>query len=133
MNQYKMDWYLATQSVSNYVMNRIYSDQEKPTEHSHPSIVMDYALEQAGRAVMTWAIPTIMKHLSQNQIKGTIGVMGRVGGRVGLRVVPVLGTVMIIKDALDVYEYLTDACYQTMHKLCHLWEDILRCKKQLCF
>lgn len=111
MNQYKMDWYLATQSVSEYVMNRIIAENDDSfaTNRSELDLMIDYALEQTGRAVMTWAIPTIMKHLAQNQIKGTIGIMGRVGGRLGLRVVPVLGTIMIVKDAYDVYEYLTDA------------------------
>lgn len=102
MNQYKMDWYLATQVISEV----IHSKMEKETP-SHDMI--DQALLHTQRSVMTWAIPRIMKHLSQNQIKGTLGIMGRVGGRVGLRAVPVLGTIMMVKDAYSLYDYLTDA------------------------
>lgn len=107
-----MDWYLATQSVSEYVMNRIIASEDARTEtwqKTSMDIIIEDAVETVGRAVMTWAIPTIMKHMAQNQIKGTLGVMGRVGGRLGLRVVPVLGTILIVKDAYDLYDFLTDA------------------------
>ena len=109
MNQHKLDWYLATQVVNNYVLNKVYADTTENTGKITHVDVIDRALEGTARAVMTWAIPTIMKHLAQNQINGRLGAMARVGGRVGLRAVPVLGTVMIVKDALDVYEFLTDA------------------------
>ena len=107
-----MDWYLATQSVSEYVLNRIIAVEDARTEKwekTAADVVIEHVVETAARGVMTWAIPTIMKHLAQNQIKGTLGIMGRVGGRVGLRAVPVLGTILIVKDAYDLYDFLTDA------------------------
>ena len=107
-----MDWYLATQSVSEYVMNRIIASEDARIdkwEKTPADMAIEHVVETALRGVMTWAIPTIMKHMAQNQIKGTLGIIGRVGGRAGLRVVPVLGTILIVKDAYDLYEYLTDA------------------------
>lgn len=110
MNQYKMDWYLATQSVSDYLLNRIIAseDERLTTAGIARDMTVEHTMEMVGRGVMTWAIPTIMKHMAQNQIKGTIGIMGRVGGRLGLRVVPVIGTILLVKDAYDLYEFLTD-------------------------
>ena len=106
-----MDWYLATQSVTDYVMNRMIASEDARLTAAH--VARNYTIEQTteavARGVMTWAIPTLMKHMAQNQIKGTLGIMGRVGGRVGLRAVPVLGTILIVKDAYDLYEFLTDA------------------------
>ena len=112
MNQYKLDWYLATQSVSNYVMNRVIASEDARTQDFYKTAADHYIedlLESAARGVMVWAVPEIMKHLAQNQIKGKLGIMGRVGGRVGLRAVPVLGTLMIVKDAYDLYQWISDA------------------------
>ena len=114
MNQYKLDWYLASQVVSEVLIDQLVQNQKK-VQDSHPfhrnptNLMLDKVTENVARSVMTWAIPTLMKHLAQNQIKGTIGIMGRVGGRVGLRAVPVLGAAMFVKDAYDLYEFLTDA------------------------
>ena len=108
MNQYKLDWYLATQVVNNYVLNKSLGETTENSGNLTHVEVVDRALENTARAVMTWAVPTLLKHMAQNQINNKIGVMGRVGGRLGLRVVPVFGTLMIIKDAYDVYEFLTD-------------------------
>ena len=113
MNQYKLDWYLASQVVSEVIINQMVQDQKK-IQDSHPhhrnefNLMMDTVSEYAARSVMTWALPTLFKHLSQNQIKGTIGIIGRTGGRIGIRAVPILGTAMMVKDAYDLFEYLTD-------------------------
>ena len=113
MNQYKIDWYLASQVVAEALVDQIVQQQKK-TQDSHPfhrnefNLMKDQVTETVARSVMTWALPTIMKHLSQNQIKGTLGIMGRVGGRVGLRAVPVLGVALFVKDAYDIYEFMTD-------------------------
>lgn len=109
MNQFKLDWYLATQVVNNYALNKVVAAHESSQQDLMRNHTVESVIEHGTRAVMTWAIPTIMKHMAQNQIKGTLGIMGRVGGRVGLRAVPVIGTVMMVKDAYDLYDYLTDA------------------------
>jgi hypothetical protein len=111
MNQFKLDWYLASQVVSEVIINQMVSDMEK-VQDSHPhhrsptQLMLDRTIETGARAVMTWALPTLFKHLSQNQIKGTIGIIGRTGGRIGIRAVPILGAAMMIKDAIDLAEYV---------------------------
>ena len=102
---------MATQSVSNYVLNRAIAqgDAHRQEHGISPDPFIDHVMENVARGVMVWAVPEIMKHLAQNQIKGKLGIMGRVGGRVGMRAVPVLGTLMIVKDAYDFYQWISDA------------------------
>jgi len=113
MNQYKLDWYLASQVVAEVLIDQMSKNQKK-IQDSHPfhrnstNLMLDHVTETVARSVMTYALPTIMKHLSQNQLKGTLGIMGRVGGRVGLRAVPVIGAALFVKDAYEIYDFLTD-------------------------
>ena len=44
-------------------------------------------------------------HAAQNQIKGRLGMALRVGGRLGVRVIPVAAAVM---TAYDIYMFLSD-------------------------
>lgn len=59
--------------------------------------------------VMTGAAAGVMmsglKHAAQSQLKGRLGVALRVGGRVGLRVVPVVGTAMTV---YSIYKFFED-------------------------
>ncbi len=88
------------------------SEQKKNIQDAHPlhrtptKLMIDRTFETGTRAVLTWALPSLFKHLSQNQIKGTIGIIGRTGGKIGLRAVPILGTAMMVKDAIDLADYV---------------------------
>lgn len=50
----------------------------------------------------------LMKHASQSQIKGRIGIGLRVGGRIGTRLIPIVGTAMLAYDVYQAYQYLTE-------------------------
>lgn len=110
MNQYKIDWYLATQVVSDYIMNRsIASDEAAFTEQGmDPEVMTSYAMQSVGKATVTWALPKIMWHLSRNEVAGKLGTTGRLVGKLGMRTVPLLGTALLIKDAYDLWDYFTD-------------------------
>ena len=105
-----MDWYLATQVMSDYVIARtIHDDYSKRKMKNDVTFrAVEKINQTATQAAITYAAPKILKHLAQNQIKGKIGIIGRVGGRAGLRFVPVLGTALLVKDAYSLYRYLTD-------------------------
>lgn len=45
---------------------------------------------------------------AKSQMKGKIGMGLRVGGRIGLRAVPVIGVAMIAYDAYNLVKYLHD-------------------------
>ena len=120
MNPYKELW-MAKQNafVTRYVVSKAMAssrpegrNSRKPGTLSKVQIrepdVIDSIVHTATGSAVTWALPRIMKHLAQNQIKGKIGIAGRTLGRVGGRFVPIIGTAMLIKDAHSVLTYLLD-------------------------
>ena len=46
-------------------------------------------------------------YASRSQITGKLGIGLRVSGRIGVRVVPVVGAVLLAKDIYDAYQFLT--------------------------
>ncbi len=112
MNQYKLDWYLASQLVGETLVNQMVHDQNR-VQDSHPhhrnqfNKTMDSVTSTLARGAVTWAVPEIAKHLAKNQLKGKLGKIGRVTGRVGLRAVPLLGAAMMIHDVKSLYKFLT--------------------------
>ena len=118
MNSYKQAWMDNVQSFSNFynVSRHVTTNMAKgkvrrphgSLKHTVTHSMIDHAVESATNAAITYAAPKILRHLAQNQIKGKIVIIGRVGGRAGLRFVPVLGTAMMIKDAYSVYRWMTD-------------------------
>ncbi len=48
------------------------------------------------------------KYLARNQVRGAIGITGRVAGRVGVRLVPVVGWAMNAYDAYQVGKWIKE-------------------------
>ena len=120
MNPYKVAWMAKKNSfVTRYAVSKAMSSSRPKGRNSRrkgtlskvdvrePNVI-DTALHGGASTAITWALPKLMKHLAQNQIKGKIGIAGRTIGRIGGRAVPILGTVMLIKDAHSVISYLLD-------------------------
>lgn len=51
---------------------------------------------------------SLAKHAAQSQIKGKLGIGLRVTGRIGTRLIPIVGTAMLAYDLYRAYEYLTE-------------------------
>ena len=105
-----MDWMLATQAMSNYIIARtLVNDRTERSLKGEVTLSMiedvnDKAITQA----ITWGAPIILKHLAQNQLRGKIGIAGRIAGRAGLRFVPFIGTALLVKDMYDLYQFFDD-------------------------
>jgi hypothetical protein len=113
MNAYKLDWYLATQAVSAYHFQRLVaaSDEfhkQRGVQKSPGNLVAELAVKQAVETAIFSIGLKAMKHLSQSQLKNRLGVVARISGRAGLRVIPVVGTAMMVYDAYQVFDYFFD-------------------------
>ena len=63
---------------------------------------------QKAEASVLKGMHTLSKHAAQSQIKGKVGIGLRVGGRIGTRLIPIVGTAMLAYDLYRAYEYLTE-------------------------
>ena len=110
MNDDKLDWYLATQTVATYLVEKeiARSNQFHKERGIETNPVVDHLMGQAATGLVVWAVPTLLKHIGQNQLKGKIGIAGRLAGRAGMRFVPFLGTALLVKDIYDIYDYFVD-------------------------
>lgn len=64
----------------------------------------EMATRQILQSVVLGAAHGASKHAAQSIIAGRAGIALRVGGRIGLRVVPVVGAVMMAKDIYDLVQ-----------------------------
>ena len=111
MNSYKLDWYLASQVVSSYHLQRLVaaSDHNRRNVQKSPSnLVAEMAVKQVVETAVFSVGLKLMKHLSHSQLKNRLGIVARTTGKVGLRAIPVVGTALMVYDAYTIWDYLTD-------------------------
>lgn len=110
MNAYKEAW-LAQQMIS-YSQKRglakEYQKASKKKDSKSKKISADVAARQKAQGMVLKGSHTLAKHAAQSQMKGALGVGLRVGGRVGLRVIPVVGAVMLAYDTYKMIEWLAE-------------------------
>lgn len=70
--------------------------------------VANIAAKQKAQGVMLKGAHQAFKYAARSQIKGNVGRALRVGGRVGLRAVPFVGTAMLAYDIYQLGSYLLD-------------------------
>jgi hypothetical protein len=73
-----------------------------------PKQATQIAAKQKAEATLIKGAHSLAKHAAQSQIKGKLGIGLRVTGRVGVRVIPIVGTAMLAYDLYRAYEYLTE-------------------------
>lgn len=81
-----------------------YSDS-KPQQDSVGSQIYDQVKHELVTGAVTSMVMLGLKHAAQSQLKGRLGIAMRVGGRVGLRAVPIIGTAYTV---YTVYSYLDE-------------------------
>jgi len=70
-----------------------------------PSVEM--VQKQLVEEIVLGAAYRASKAAAKSQITGKLGIGLRVGGRIGTRLVPVVGAVLLAKDIYDIYQVLT--------------------------
>jgi len=100
MNQFKMEWLEATQDL---LLPPYSSSQDEHEDQSN--VFVERQIHQKKREVGMAIGMMFASQSAKSQLAGRLGIALRVGGRVGVRVIPVAGAVL---TAYDVYMFLRD-------------------------
>ena len=102
MNPYKAAWYAHTLVE---VPERPVPEQRRNKDRVRNEMT-GYIQKEVTRNMVSGAalggLATAATHAAQSQIAGRVGVTLRVGGRIGLRVIPVVGVALL---AYDLYQF----------------------------
>ena len=103
LNEYKRAWYLAISPVTHERIQRPEKTGQKKESFGqefrrHVKQDVQRGLTHAGLGAAGLAF----RYAARSQVTGRLGVSLRVGGRIGLRVVPVVGAVLF---AYDLYQF----------------------------
>jgi hypothetical protein len=104
LNEYKRAWYLASTPVT--YERKI--PKEKRTKSESKSFGNEFSkhvkqdVQRGAVRVGLGAASLAFRYAARSQITGRLGVGLRVGGRIGLRVVPVVGAAIF---AYDLYQF----------------------------
>ena len=102
MNEYKEAWLAACELLPQVAPSSDKNPEEYYDEYS--SIMMDRQTEAAILSIAHWG----MRAAASNQLKGRLGIYMRVGGRVGVRVVPLVGLAITVYDAYRFFDALME-------------------------
>ena len=69
---------------------------------------VDIVAKQKAQGVILKGAHESFKYAAKSQMKGSVGIALRVGGRIGMRAVPVIGLAMLAYDLYKLGEYITD-------------------------
>jgi hypothetical protein len=106
MNAYKEAW-LANQMIS-YAQKRGIAKSHQKASKSNIAEAKALASRQKAQGMILKGTHTLSKYAAQSQMKGALGVGLRVGGRVGLRLVPIVGAAMLAYDVYRAVDWLLD-------------------------
>lgn len=84
---------------------RISKKQNKT--RSNYSRLVNVARQQAIEQAVVSSAYAISRTAAQSQVAGRLGIGLRIGGKIGVRAVPVVGAVLLAKDIYDLTRYLT--------------------------
>ena len=102
MNEYKRAWMAAVD-----LLPEIHYGDSKPEEVDGQSFY-DYVKSDIITGIAASVVMAGFKHAAQSQIKGRLGIALRVGGRVGIRAVPVVGTAMAVYTVYKLFDDFVD-------------------------
>ena len=110
MNAYKEAW--LSECMRDYAysrpLQRRVMEGKKASRKITPTQAAEVVARQKVEASLIKGAHSLAKHAAQSQIKGKLGIGLRVTGRVGTRLIPIVGTAMLAYDLYRAYEYLTD-------------------------
>lgn len=110
MNTYKEAWLaqIGQDYAHSRPLQRRVMESKKQRKQITPRQASEVVSRQKAESMMIAGARELAKHAAQSQIKGRLGIGLRVGGRIGLRVIPVVGAAMLAYDLYRAYEYLTE-------------------------
>ena len=100
MNSYKLEWIEATQDL---LLPPYNTSQHDNDDQSNVFVERQISQRKKEAAMAIGMIAATTA--AQSQLAGRIGIGLRVGGRLGVRIIPVVGAVL---TAYDVYMFLSD-------------------------
>jgi hypothetical protein len=110
LNPYKEAW--LSNSMMEYAASRPLQRQvvqsKKRQKRITPQQATQVVARQKAEASLMKGAHSLAKHAAQSQIKGKVGIGLRVTGRIGTRLIPIVGTAMLAYDLYRAYEYLTE-------------------------
>lgn len=83
------------------------SMRKKNQSRSNYSRLVNVARQQAIEQAVVSGAYAISRTAAQSQVAGRLGIGLRIGGKIGVRVVPVVGAILLAKDIYDLTKYLT--------------------------
>ena len=110
VNEYKRAWYLA----STPVIHERKIPTEKKSSRKKESFRQEFGrhvkqdVQRAGIHAGTAAIGLAARYASRSQLTGTLGIATRVTGKIGLRVVPVVGAALLVYDLYQFGKWLAE-------------------------
>lgn len=110
MNPYKAAWYVQQQvglqelPPAKQAKRRAVRTQGK-AQYQGVSRGMS---RRMGQTAAIGVLHSIANHAAQSQISGRLGMTLRVGGRVGLRFVPVVGMALVAYDLYQLGKWITE-------------------------
>jgi len=101
MNSYKTEW---LEHIMDLQLPPFASSSEDE-QMDESNVFVERQIRQRQRESAMALGMVVAAHAAQSQIKGRLGMVLRVGGRLGVRVIPVAGALL---TAYDVYMFLSD-------------------------
>lgn len=101
LNQYKLAW---LQEVNAEYLSPVAQQSAGESPQPHNNIQQKLISDAVVGATLS-GIMTASQYMSTSQMKGRMGMALRVGGRVGVRAVPIVGIALTV---YDVYSFFSD-------------------------
>ena len=104
MNEYKAAWYAQTMVGQQELPPKMQMQrtEKRTAQNAQYMGVARGMAKQMGQSAALGTLYAVGVHAAQSQMKGRLGVTLRVGGRIGLRVIPVVGMALL---AYDMYQF----------------------------
>ena len=100
VNEYKRAWYLAVTPVA--AQRIIPGRTNQVNSRSRKNTVQQMAVSETKQKAGLAAGYQVSKYAARSQMAGRVGMALRVGGRIGLRVIPGVGVALL---AYDMYQF----------------------------
>lgn len=103
-NSYKAAWRIASNNINIVKHSQAHLNKSQPQKYTKKTFAQRAKKNKEKEAALAVGM-VVATAAAQNQIKGRFGIALRVGGRIGVRGIPVLGAII---TAYDVYRFLAD-------------------------
>lgn len=106
-NAYKSVWQEFTPGQRTGIKKSLARSLDKRRKKTKISLYA-IAKKQAEQEAVLRTAKRTSRYLARNQVRGAIGITGRVAGRIGMRLVPVVGWALNAYDAYQVAKYVKE-------------------------